>query len=477
MRTVRAPKRLIALSAAIYAAVGFEQEASKSEIAPVTFPSEIHGLKLDSLLHLVRFLASTHPDPVGHDDAERTDLSTAAKIADAAARVLQNWPCELYRNLDHLLPATVSKSADLSPRIVFGVLYRRLLNELPRDRFKFLHDVIEEFVIRLWKGPIYGGKPHFSMGTRGQLKWYTLEQARKLARKSIEAMKQLAGSGAVKSRTLRDGAGHERIFVERQSLENLLKADQPHICYSEVKRFLGLPNSEALSLVKTGIIRCERSGDIDTRINPKDRYLLEDVLAIKESFASTSAHTADSLIGKRGPVMSLKEAITSRFINTEKGFPWIIRSVMLHRIQPIMQFNNSSDIMAYAFRVDDLTPFKRETSTGVEIAPPGYMKYGEAAGVIGVERHVVGQLVTHGHLTAVGRNGRSKLLRSADVRRFAAKYVPLLVAARVWNITSESLVSSLESSSIPYLNIPTYFYHKPTLLIPRRACAKVSKSL
>lgn len=134
---------------------------------------------------------------------------------------------------------------------------------------------------------------------------------------------------------------------------------------------MGLRNPETLSLAKAGIIRCEPSGDIDTRINPKERYLLEDVLAIEESFASTRTQTADSLIGKTGPVMSLKEALKSRFINAEKGFPCIIRSVMLHRIQPIMQFNNSSDIMAYAFRVDDLTPFKRETSTGVEIAPPG----------------------------------------------------------------------------------------------------------
>ncbi len=110
-------------------------------------------------------------------------------------------------------------------------------------------------------------------------------------------MKQLVGSGAVKSKTLRDTAGHERIFFERQSLENLLKADQPHICYSEVKQFLGLANPETLSLAKARIIRCERSGDIDTRINPKERYLLEDVLAIKESFASTRAQTADSLIG------------------------------------------------------------------------------------------------------------------------------------------------------------------------------------
>jgi hypothetical protein len=477
MRTVLAPRRLIALSAAIYAAVGFEQEFSEGVIKPVTFPAEIYGLELDSLLHLVKVLASTHPDLVGRYNAERTHLSTVAKVADAAARVLQNWPCELYRNLDCLLPATVSKSADLNPRIVFGVLYRRLLKELPRDRFKFLHDVIEEFVIRNWKGPVYRTKPNFLMGNRGQLKWYTLTEAKTIAHRSVGAMKQLVGSGAVNSKTLRETAGRQRIFVERQSLDNLLKADQPHICYSEVKRFLGLSNPETLSLLKAGIIRCERSGDIDTRINPKDRYLLEDVLAIKESFASASAQTADSLIGKRGPVMSLKEAITSRFINTEKGFPWIIRSVMLHRIQPIMQFNNSSDVMAYAFRVDDLTPFKRETSSGVEIAPPGYMSYGEAAGVIGVKRDVIGQLVTHRHLTAVGRNGRSKLLRSADVRRFAAKYVPLAAAARLSNITSESLVSSLESSSIPYLNIPTYFYHKPTLLIPRRACAKVSKSL
>jgi hypothetical protein len=71
MRTVRAPRRLIALSAAIYSAVGFEQEASKSEIEPVTFPAEIHGLKLDSLLHLVRFLASTHPEFVGRNARNR----------------------------------------------------------------------------------------------------------------------------------------------------------------------------------------------------------------------------------------------------------------------------------------------------------------------------------------------------------------------------------------------------------------------
>jgi hypothetical protein len=41
------------------------------------------------------FLASTHSDPVGQDDGERTDLSTVAKVADAAASVLQNWPREL----------------------------------------------------------------------------------------------------------------------------------------------------------------------------------------------------------------------------------------------------------------------------------------------------------------------------------------------------------------------------------------------
>jgi hypothetical protein len=76
---------------------------------------------------------------------------------------------KLCRNLDRRIPARVSKSADLSPRIVFGVLYRRLLMELSRDTFKFLHDVFEKIIIRIGKGPFYGAKSHFLMGTRGQL--------------------------------------------------------------------------------------------------------------------------------------------------------------------------------------------------------------------------------------------------------------------------------------------------------------------
>jgi hypothetical protein len=77
------------------------------------------------------------------------------------------------------------------------------------------------------------------------------------------------------------------------------------------------------------------------------------------------------------------------------------------------------------------------------------MNYKVAARLIGTRRFIISKLVILGSLADVGECGSAKLLRSVEVQRFAAKYVPLLVAARNWKITPSKILSGLESSSLP----------------------------
>jgi hypothetical protein len=463
------------LSAAICAAIGFLPEGLGRDSAQVEFPTEIEGLELDFLLRLVKFLASTDPVPVSRDDAERTDLKTAVKVADAAARVLEDWPHKLWRNLEHRIPTTVSRCVDLSPRIVFGPLYWRMVRDLPRDAFKFLHEAIDRFVFERWKGPIYGGKGHFSASTNGHLKWYTLAQAKRIAHKDPKAMKELIASGVVRSELIHDGAGNEKVYVHRESLDELIKSGQPYFSYSDIRQHLGLTNPQVLQLAKAGVIRCLGSREMRTSGFAKNkRYPREDVLAIERSFASNLVRGSDSMTCRTGPVTSIGEALAFGYIDSEYGLPTLIRAVIENRLRPITQVTNAQGILGYTFGTDDLAPFKHTWTVSVAV-PDGYMNYGEAADLIGTDRKVIGKLVLAGYLDAAGLHSRSKLLHSAEVHRFAAKYVSLAAATKMLNMNARSIVSFLESSSTSFLIVPMYSYQKPALFVPRRACVGALK--
>ena len=472
LKTVVAPARLVSLSAAIYAAIGFEPAGFAGKSMRGHLLEDIYHLELNSQLSLVRFLAATDPKPVSRADGERTSLSTTVKVADAAARVLEDWPNKLWQNLEHRIPATVSRSGDLSPRVIFGPLYWRMLRDLPGDTFTFLRDAIDKFVIQRWGGPIYGGKGHFSTDLKDKLNWYTLAQAKLIAHKSFRGMKEIVRSGAVESKIIRDGKGNDRIYVSRQSLEELIEARQRYISYCEVKKILGLSNDRVLILVKAGLIGCLKTGPAGGK-GSANRYLREDIAAIEKAFASNLGQSSDWKSFRAGTVLSLGEALTTGTVNSKAALPDMIRSVIGNRIRPVARLKNASGILGYLFRLEDLAQFKYTWTVKVAV-PRGYMNYGESAALIGTNRQLIPKLIAGGHLAAAGIHSRSKLLDSAEVHRFADQYLPIATATKIWKVSFTRIVTFLKAASIPFLSIRTYRDEKLALFVPRDTGAKMS---
>jgi hypothetical protein len=92
----------------------------------------------------------------------------------------------------------------------------------------------------------------------------------------------------------------------------------------------------------------------------------------------------------------------------------------------------------------------------LQVPPEGFVSYGEAAAVLGVEVHEIRGLVEHGLLRAAAgyRFGLSKLLPAGDVQRFAELYVATSALARRFHLNSRALARYMNESGTPLLAVP-----------------------
>ena len=450
---------LVAITAAIYRAAGFAAgKTAGLDLNDCAFPLELLGLRLGALLRLIIFVGSMNEGSTLRRKQRHfgaTNLAAATEICRGAVTLLRDWPQPLREVLRQMVPQAANP-ATLNFSDIFGNFYRHLFRVLPRSEFGFLHDVFERFVIEDWPGLIRGQHRYFSSAVRRNSQWVTANEAERVARTTGARIWDLARQGQVDATFLkvRGEGSRTECWIRRESLNQWIAAHD-----AELARYMSRPEAEkALGLKNFTLATVAAAGAIRYLKGPERHFparcfffLREDVLRIRDAFEKHSVPV--KTYSKPGEFIALRHAMKN-YLGRDSGLAAVIRAVVGGSLVPVGFTNQFRGITGYLFLSEDLRKYR--PVQGTTVSPEGVFNYGEAAAVLGVATPVIRGLIAQGilHIMAEYRNGLSKLLPAADVRRFAEGYVATSALAKRYHLDSGSLARYLRESGTPLLAIP-----------------------
>ena len=451
---------LVVINAAIYQAAGFPLDgAFKPDFATYRFPCEILGLRLGSLLRLLLFLGSIRESGRLRRKQKpfaAKELAAAAEVGSAGVEVLKNWPAHLRDLLKSMLPVEADNPATLKFNAIFGNFYRHLFRVLPRRDVGFLRDVFERFVIEDWKGPIRGQHRYFSASTRRSSQWIPADEAERMARTRTARISDLVRQGQIEGMFLNVGRArsHAECWLIRDALKRWIVARD-----LERTRYMSRTEAEhELGLTKRTIVKAAGAGAMRYVQGPEHGFpsgyfffLREDVKKIQCAFERADVLAKE--YARASELIALRHAIKN-YLGRGPGLAAVIRAVVDGNLAPVGYTDGFRGITGYLFLSEDLRRYRPVENTAA--TAEGFLNYREAAAALGVKTCVIRGLVCQGILRACAgyRNGVSKLIPAADVRRVCSEHVAVTALAARLGLNGNAFTRFMRKSGLPLTAVP-----------------------
>jgi len=217
----------------------------------------------------------------------------------------------------------------------------------------------------------------------------------------------------------------------------------------EARRTLGLGKSAIVNVAAAGLIHYVK-GPAQNFPRRCHFFLREDVMKIKHAFEKHAVAVKE--YSKPAEIIALRHAV-KKYLR-RAGLVAVIRAVVDGNLKPVGYTQRFPGITGYLFLADDLCKYR--PLSAVKPHPEGFLNYGQAAAVLDVESSVIRGMVAQGILRAPAghRPGPSKLVRAAEIQRFAEQYVSATVLGRRFNINGSVLARYLKQSVTPLLAVP-----------------------
>jgi hypothetical protein len=265
----------------------------------------------------------------------------------------------------------------------------------------------------------------------------------------------LVHQGKIEGRFFKVGQGGRReCWIRRESLNRWMAArDAELVAYiqrPEARRTLGLAKSAIVNVAAAGLIHHVRgpAQNFPGRCHFIQR---EDVMKIKHAFDKHAVPVKE--YSRPAEIIALRHAV-NKYLGRYAGLAAVIRSVVDGSLKPVGYTQQFPGITGYLFLSDDLRKYR--PVTGIKAPPEGFLNYTEAAAMLEVDSSVIRGMVAQRIFSAPAGNrpGPSKLVRAAEIQRFAEQYVSATVLGRRFNINGTLLARYLKESGTPLINLP-----------------------
>jgi hypothetical protein len=448
---VQAAADLIALNAAVYRSSGFSVGIGLDDLRNAGFPPALEELALDDLIGLILATSTLERDPRQPQKPAVTDLNTVKSVVLDAACVLRAWPTGLHNRLCALLPRSDSDRAAVTFRSLYGDFYEYLLDMARHQKFHFLIDGFNMFVVQYWPGILRGQHRLAVEPSRKTMRWIPASQAAKLARLAAPQFSEFVRGGTLTGVfiTPSKSRGRTECWLEREELLRWVASRDADfvgfISQREAMRVLGLTAATLNSLGRNGIV--ELCKGPDRGFPPGVHFRRRDVEVIVKAFS-------DHSIAEEAPVLAkwipLREALR-RYLGRD-GFCAFVRAMLSGALRPVGYDPEIRGILGFRFSVQDIKRYC--PAMPKQSAPPGFVTYRVAAARLGSNTEIVRNLVAEGLLHSYRGTPRGVLmLRALDVEGFAAQYVPIKIIAERFDTGSRTVAKILEENGAEVLVI------------------------
>lgn len=389
------------------------------------------------------------------------NIKVARQIVSAAARLLSDWPMNLYQFfLDYGTYNEAVPGQYRKPRS-----FNALINELHwnlnfREEPNLVTSVVTNF---LAKHESYVLKQHhigFIEEQKEYKEYLPLHVAAQKMGISIRQFENFISKGIISSSIKQKEREENFVLVHRDSLAVVESHLSDRISRRRAGEILGISEGHIYQLLECGFIEAAKTRNGPSNLNVFSRRKLNEFLA---SFAW---HTDNNENHDKNNSISV-DVINNFYLSYTREFEDLMRALVSRDLMVIGQDESLNGISGFLLRKDDFLSWKeRQPFYGDDITVE------EAAERLSIEEEVTYHLVRKGLIPSnVEMKGRKKcrLLNPMNIESFKMKYVAAEELAVVWKISPNNVVEKLLEQDIMPITGPTldgckqYFFAKNLL--------------
>ncbi|MBC3455894.1 TniQ family protein [Pseudomonas mosselii] len=245
---------------------------------------------------------------------EISSVGVSRTLADAAARILMDWP-SAFRQLLGDLKHAHSSSGEWKVTSAFGPIYRDIHHSLSSPCFSFVRDEFESYLLEEWAAPLSNRNRYLSHQTVENHLWVPLQTGAKAMGLSRAALVTLCQRGLVDHREENRGSRLLRV-VHLGQLQEVSYHRHAAVTLSGASKILGLSMTRVRQLLSGGLL--EFFGEHQVGRSPwlvsrdsLDELMPGDVDLVTESGLLTINFTAKHYLPAGGGLVELLQAIKS----------------------------------------------------------------------------------------------------------------------------------------------------------------------
>jgi len=342
---------------------------------------------------------------------EAASVSVARTLADAAARILMDWP-NAFRQLLSTLKTIYSNSDDWKLASAFGPLYRDIHHDLNAPCFSFVRDEFESYLLDEWAAPLANRNRYLSHKTVENHHWVPLQAGAKATGLSRAAVVRLCQRGLIDHREEMRGSRLLRV-VHLGQLQEVSHHRHAAVTLEGASKILGLSMPRVRQLLSAGLL--EFFGEHKAGRSPwlVARDSLEELVPGEVGQATESGLVTISFIAKHylpagGGLVELVQAINTG-------------DLLAYRLDE----GESAALGQWLMRLDELSSWMEERFKGSHLEFSG-ISVPKAAVILGIKEEVAYACVRLGLLESIpmkiGRCTQNRITPKA-IETFRRKYI------------------------------------------------------
>lgn len=179
-------------------------------------------------------------------------VSVSRKLADAAARILMDWPTA-FRQLLSALKDTHSNNGDWKLSSAFGPIYRDIHHDLNASCFSFVRDEFESYLLEEWTAPLANRNRYLSHETVESHHWVPVQTGARATGLSRAAVVTLCQRGLVDHREIEKGSRSLRV-VHLPQLQEVSNHQNAAVTLEGAAKILAISKTRVRQLLSAGLL-------------------------------------------------------------------------------------------------------------------------------------------------------------------------------------------------------------------------------
>ena len=397
----------IRLATAILSKLDDNRPHAFSPIAHVDLEQLCH------MIHVVGTYAIADEIKVSQKIPNLGNIEVAAKLTEAAAEIIVNWPGNFYLMLDKLRRINASPAGNKLLSREYGNFYSYVFSRMTSRKFDFIREAFETHISNNWLVPLNRRNKRISPDGVSSGVWLPLNQAAKQLGTTRRHLESMYDAGMINLRVRRAESNKRMLCIDRAFLPGIQEILDDMVDHAKASDILNIKKTRMTQLLKCHVVHIYTQSRTAGGVWGISLKSLQEILSIGEGLPAPESIQTTTI----GMDHAMRFWLLQDFL-----FPTLVQAVKKQEIMPVAISPDQPGIPGWVFEHDRL---KSWCSEQIQKARNGAMTIPQVAVELGIKQEAAYHFVRKGILKAnkMGDSANVRVVTQEELLRFRASYV------------------------------------------------------